>query len=411
MKDAASASSCSAHSHVSRRGFLAAASAAGVTIVKPELVRGSAANSQITLGLLGCGGRGKWIGKLFQKHGGYRFAAVADYFTDRAEAAGALFQVPVDKCFSTLSGYRRVLEAKPDAIVIETPPYFHPEQALAGVEAGCHVYCAKPVAVDAPGCATIADAGRKGTAARRCVLVDFQTRANEFYQEAVRRVHGGDIGPVVAVEAVYYCGATWQAKEASEGLSDPETRLRYWGVDKVLSGDVITEQNVHALDVAAWVMKAPPLRAYGLCGRGGRPPYGTCHDHFAVTYAYPNDVTVAFASKQCGTGYDDIGCRAFGPKGTLDTHYFGLVYIRGEKSYKGGKLGNLFTEGAVQNIASFHDDISKGNYANATVEPSVQSTLVTILGRTAAYKKAEVAWNDLLKQNERLEYSLAGLKS
>ena len=48
--------------------------------------------------------------------------------------------MPAEHCFSGLSGYKRLLDTKPDAIVIEGTPYFHPEQALAGMEAGCHVY-------------------------------------------------------------------------------------------------------------------------------------------------------------------------------------------------------------------------------------------------------------------------------
>ena len=43
--------------------------------------------------------------------------------------------------------------------------------------------------------------------------------------------------------------------------------------------------------------------------------------------------------------------------------------------------------------------------------PSVRSNLTTILGRLAAYKKAEVTWNEMIKSAEKLEYSFAGLKS
>ena len=59
---------------VSRRRFLANTGAAALafSIVKPEQVRGSTANSAVTLGVIGCGGRGTWIADLFQKHGGYR---------------------------------------------------------------------------------------------------------------------------------------------------------------------------------------------------------------------------------------------------------------------------------------------------------------------------------------------------
>ena len=401
------------HKHpgeLSRRGFLAGATAAGLAIVKPELVRGAEANSKIKLGLIGCGGRGNWIANLFAQHGGYEFVAAADYFPDRAEAAATRLKIPSGQSFSGLSGYKRLLDVKPDAIVIESPPYFHAEQAMAGVEAGCHVYCAKPIAVDVPDCLTMAEAGRKATEKQRCLLIDFQTRASDFYQEAVRRVHAGDIGPVISGEAVYYCGPGWGVPQASN-LADSEVRLRFWGVDRILSGDVITEQNIHALDVAAWIVDREPLAAYGTCGNGGRAAVGTCHDHFAAIFTFPNNVMLSFASKQYGSGYDDIGCRMYGPKGTIDTHYFGLVLIHGEKSYKGGKLGNLYTDGVVRNIADFHAHITKGDFANATVAPSVRSNLITILGRTAAYKKAEVTWDELLKAGEKLEFSTAGLKT
>ena len=398
----------------SRRGFLAGTTALGLglSLVKPQSVRGAEANSKVTLGLIGCGGRGNWIANLFNNHGGYQFVGVADYFPDRAAGSGKRLGVPEAKCFSGLSGYKRLLDTKPDAIVVESPPYFHPEQSLAGAEAGCHVYCAKPIAVDVPGCLTIAEAGRKATENKRCMLVDFQTRASEIYQETVRRVHAGDIGPMASGEAVYYCGGTWGGAGALAADPDnPENRLRAWGIDRVLSGDVITEQNIHALDVATWFADSDPLSAYGTCGKKGRSDPGTCNDHFGVIFNFPNDLMVSFASKQYGTGYDDIGCRIFGPKGTADTHYFGIVMIRGEKSYQGGRMGNLYTDGAVTNIGTFHDSITKGDFANPTVTPSVRSNLTTVLGRTAAYKKAEVTWDEMMKTAEKLDFPTAGLKS
>lgn len=398
---------------MSRRGFLAGTAALGVISVSPESVRATQANSKIRLGLIGCGNRGKWIANLFEKHGGYQFVGAADYFAERAAEAAERLKIPAAHAYSGLSGYKRLLELKPDAVVIESPPYFHPEQALAGVQAGCHVYCAKPVAVDVPGCLTIAEVGRIGTQNKRCVMVDFQTRAHDFYREAVRRVQAGDIGTVVFGEAVYYCGVTWGRGE-DPLASDPqnaENRLRLWGLDRVLSGDVITEQNIHALDVATWMVGCDPIKAYGLCGRGGRPDWGTCHDHFSAIFTFPGNVQISFASKQYGTGYDDIGCRMFGSEGTADTHYFGIVMIRGKKSYKGGNVGNLYTDGVVRNIADFHAAIEKGDCSNPTVAPSVRSNLTTILGRTAAYRKAEVTWDEMLRAGEKLEFPTAGLKS
>ena len=398
---------------LSRRRFLAAGAAvAGWTLVQPAWVRGTAANNAVRLGLIGCGGRGMWIGDLFHKHGGYRITAVADYFAERVAQAGQRFGVPENARFTGLKGYLRLLEQPVDAVVIETPPYFHPAQAADAVEAGKHVFLAKPVAVDVPGCLRIQEAGRRATQKKLCFLVDFQTRAHPSYQEAVRRVQQGMIGPLINGEASYLCGPTWQHMDRllRSDPANPEIRLRAWGVDRKLSGDVIVEQNIHALDVATWFLDAAPLRAWG---RGGRKRdfLGDCWDHFACVFQFPGDLLVSFLSKQVGSGIDDIMCRVYGFKGYADTHYFGRVFVRADDDlFNGGELGNLYTDGAVLNIATFHRCIVEGDASNPTVAPSVRSNLTAILGRTAAYRAAEVTWDEMMKSQEAWEVDLRGLK-
>jgi myo-inositol 2-dehydrogenase/D-chiro-inositol 1-dehydrogenase len=393
-----------------RREFLKAAVGAPL-LVSSRAARGSEANSRLTLGFVGTGGRGTWIADLFQKHGGYEIRAAADYFQDRVDAFGEKLQVPPQRRFTGLSAYRRVLDSDVDAVVIESPPCFHPIQAEAAVEAGKHVYLAKPVAVDVPGCRTVEQSGRRAGEKSRVFLVDFQTRTDPFYREAVKRAQYGDIGRIVCGEATYTCGPTWgdQAKWLQERPGDPEMRLRAWGLDRALSGDVITEQNIHALDVATWVLDKAPLRAVGSGGQRARTA-GTCWDNFSVIFSFPQDVIVTFASKQLGDGWDDICCRMYGTDGTLDTHYFGEVSIRGRLPYRGGRIPNLYTDGAVANIAAFHDAITGGDFSNATVGPSVRSNLTTIVGRTAAWRGASVTWDEVLAAGERLEPDLSGLK-
>jgi len=136
---------------LSRRGFMAGAGAAALSLaaVEPQLVRGYPANEKINVGLIGCGGRGTWIAKLFKEHGGYNVVAVADYFQDRVDNCGDQLGVPASNRYTGLKGYLKLLE-KVDAVAVESPPYFHPEQAAAAVEAGKHTYVAKPIAVDVP---------------------------------------------------------------------------------------------------------------------------------------------------------------------------------------------------------------------------------------------------------------------
>lgn len=392
-----------------RRNFLkasAGAAALSFTIARPEWVFGAAENSKIEIGIIGSGGRGKWIGKHFTEHGGYQIVACADYFQDRADELGSKFGVEPSRRYAGLSGYKRLLEGKLDAVVIETPPYFHPEQAAAGVEAGKHVFLAKPIAVDSPGCQSIEESGRQATGKNLCFLVDFQSRTDPFFIEAIRRVHAGEIGRVVSGQAAYLTGRL--GKQAEPGT--PEARLKNWVFDQALSGDIITEQNIHALDIATWILDAAPIRALGTGGRKIRTDVGDCWDHFEVVFTFPDDTALTFHSKQCGRGADDIMARIYGETGSIDAHYGGQVAISGDKAYEGGSTKSVFGEGAIRNVATFHESITQGNWSNPTVAPSVRSNLTTILGRTAAYTGKEVTWDGLLAAGEKLDPKLTGLE-
>ena len=88
---------------------------------------------KIKLGVIGNGGRGAWIAKLFQKHGGYEMHAVADYFQEVADKCGDELGVDKARRFSTLSGYKKLFESGVEAVALETPPYFFPEHARAAL--------------------------------------------------------------------------------------------------------------------------------------------------------------------------------------------------------------------------------------------------------------------------------------
>ncbi|MBN2136874.1 MAG: Gfo/Idh/MocA family oxidoreductase [Sedimentisphaerales bacterium] len=403
---------------LTRRGFMAGAGAAALsfTIADPAAVRTYGANSKINLGIIGCGGRGTWITDLFNKHGGYNITATADYFKDRADNCGGAFNVPESRRYTGLSNYKKMFDYV-DAVAIISPPYFHPSQAADAVAAGKHVYVAKPIAVDVPGCQSIGASGAKATAEKLCFLIDFQTRADQYYIEALRRVKAGALGDFTFGEATYHAGCpfggmydTWR-----KNPKDPEVRLRAWGLDNILSGDIITEQNIHTLDVMNWIMGEAPLWAVGTGGRTTRP-VGTCWDHFAVLFQYPGDIGITFSSRQSdgfGTQPEGIRNRMFGSKGVLETEYGGQVVLRakGDAFYKGGRSPGIYQEGAVTNIATFHKSITEGIYDNPTVAESVRSNLITILGRTAAYEKRQVTWKEMLEKGEKLDAGLKGLKA
>jgi predicted dehydrogenase len=245
--------------------------------------------------------------------------------------------------------------------------------------------------------------------------VDFQTRADQYYIEALKRVRDGAIGDFVFGEATYHAGCPFKSKYDT-WRSDPdnsENRLRAWGLDRILSGDIITEQNIHTLDVMSWIMDSEPVYAVGTGDRTVRP-VGTCNDHFTLVFEYPNNIGITFSSRQIegyGTKPDGIRNRMFGSKGVLETAYGGQVIIRGENFYRGGSSPGIYKEGAQTNIKTFYNNIIQGKYDNSTVPPSVRSNMVTILGRTAAYNKRKVTWKRLLNNPEKLDANLKGLKT
>ncbi|MGA2742221.1 MAG: hypothetical protein ABSG65_32870 [Bryobacteraceae bacterium] len=75
-----------------RRDFVKTA-AAGVLLLKPQTVFGPQANSAIEVGLIGCGGRGNWIGAFFPEFTGARIVALADVIRERLDATQSSFKV------------------------------------------------------------------------------------------------------------------------------------------------------------------------------------------------------------------------------------------------------------------------------------------------------------------------------
>lgn len=390
-------------SPTSRRRFLHSSMAVGGLMVLPsQTVFGTQANSAVELGIIGCGGRGNWIGGHFIEFTTTRIVALHDPFRDKLEATAEKFKVDRARLYSGLEGYKDLLASRLDAVAIESPPYFHPEQAAAAVAAGKHVFLAKPVAVDVVGCKSILESGEKAKG-KVSFLVDFQTRAQPAFQEAARRVHSGALGAPVLGHVFYHTGRL--RPQAPAGAPPAEARLRNWVFDKALSGDIIVEQNIHVLDVANWYLQSHPLRAFGTGGRKARVDVGDCWDHFLVTYWYPGDVRVDFSSAQFTKGFHDMCIRIYGSAGTVDSHYGGFVRVTGDNPWPGVEKDDTFREGAIANVKNFIESIRSGRLLNNAAE-SVESNLTAVLGRMAAYNERTVSWEEMLRSNEKLEANL-----
>src|SRR5579859_5557602 len=411
---------------VDRRKFLkSAATAAGVMFIKPGLVRGTAANSALRVGLLGCGGRGTEDATNLIETGNARVVALADLFRDQLDAAHAGFDklqqakgyaaIDASQLFVGPEAYRQIAHSKEvDAIVVATPPYYHPHHLEAIVAAGKHVYLEKPVAVDVPGALKVMEIGKR-VEGKLSLDVGFQIRDCPPFVEMVRRIHAGALGKIVCGEAYYLTG--YIDRPAWPNASPTERRLRNWVHDRVLSGDIIVEQNIHVIDICNWILQGHPLKASGTGGRQGRPADdGDAFGNYNVVFHYPEGVDVTFSSTQFAKGWWDVTERFFGTKGTSQSPYTGPLGIWGDEPWQAAgspakdkaepqafSVTGSFTSNLefadTEKKKAFVESISSGNFHNQAAK-GAESALSCMLARTSAYKGHEVTWDELMKSTE-----------
>lgn len=405
-------------SSLSRREFVggAVATAAAWAASNAPLVHAAepdGAARKIKLGVVGCGGRGAWIASLFRQHGGYEMHAVADYFPEVAESAGNALGVAKTRRFSGLSGYRRLIESGVEAVALETPPCFFPEHVQAAVDARLHVYMAKPVAVDVPGCLKVDAAAKKATADKLCFLVDYQMPTDPHNLECAKRFGEGAVARLGMVKSFYY-GGYFDDRPLTKTI---ESRLRslVWVNDTAIGGSYHVNACIHPIQAMMWVLGKTPVAAAGISRIARAAPHGDSHDMYGITYEFADGPIWTHTGRHANgtTGPDDplATCEFLG-EAYMRIGYGGRAFIRGgPEHYAGGTIDDLYKAGAVRNIASFHQQITEGKCANETVRMGIDSCLATILGREACLRKGRMTMEELLKANRRLEVDLTGLKT
>ncbi len=415
-----------ARNKLGRREFLGAAAAASFVILKPQQVRGTAANSQVRFGILGCGGRATAEATSFVENAGARVTAIADLFADQLEKGRQHFDslqqakgyAPIDSAqlFKGPNSYQQIADSKEvDFILITTPPYFHPHHLETVVAAGKHVYCEKPVAIDVPGAHHVIGIGEK-VQGKLSLAVGFQIRNAPPMVELTKRIHDGALGTIGCGLAYYYC-AHIDRPEWPNASAD-EKRLRNWVWDRKLSGDIIVEQNIHVIDMCNWMLKGHPVKAVGMCDRKIRTDAGDCKDNFNVLFTYPNNVQISFGSAQYDHPTFDAAVRLIGSDGASESHYDWRVNITGKEPWDAGlrpaggeefsaagKFAGALDHADSEKEKAFIESITSGQFLNQAAL-GAESAMSAMLGRNAAYSGKPLTWEELQKSKEVLDPKL-----
>lgn len=370
---------------LSRRNLMqTGAAAAAFSVVAPQSVRGSQANSRISVGLVGVGGRGSFDASIVHADPRAEITALCDLYDDQIEQGKQKIKVANPKVYKD---FEQLLASDVDAVIIATPPFEHPRMLEAAVQAGKHVYCEKPMGVDPEGCFRVIQTGRRA-GPKVNISVGFQQRYASTYLEAEKRIKAGQIGDMVNARAYWISGDPFKRRP----YDDPETaRLRNWFSYRQLSGDIIVEQDCHNFDVLHWFMGGVPVSAVGYGGIKVRTSMDIL-DHLSVAFQWPNEMVVNYEANQYTPRFaSKVGEEFTGDKGYISVSRQHMTHVRAVGESETIKPPR---EVSIDALEAFLDRVETGNYENVA-ERSARSTMIAILGRTAIYSRQEITWKGL----------------
>lgn len=393
---------------LSRRDFLAAsATAAAVgSLAGPRAV---AAQDTLNVGLIGCGGRGSGAAlQALRANPANRLVAMADLFSDAIESsllnlsessASEQIDVPPQRRFVGFDAFSQLIAADVDVVLLATTPHFRPQHLKAAIAADKHVFCEKPVAVDAPGIRSVYETVEVARQKKLTLVTGFCYRYSEPDRELFKRIHKGAIGRITAMHSTYNTSELWY-REPQPDWTEMEHQMRNWLYYTWLSGDHLVEQAIHNVDKMCWAMNGQlPIQATALGGRQVRtdPKYGNVFDHFSVAYDYADGVRGLLDCRQQNGCSDQVGDRIFGTKGT--------AIIDAQRSHEIRRKKKVWRYDVDYNdmYQSEHDALFAAVRSGRPINDGVQmtdSTMMAILGRMAAYTGQTITWDQALASEE-----------
>jgi myo-inositol 2-dehydrogenase/D-chiro-inositol 1-dehydrogenase len=345
--------------NTTRRDFfknsgIATATGLGLMIAKPEIVRGSQANSALSVGLIGCGRRGVAISGIFAKNEFAKIAAICDIYDDQIKEASQKF-----------SGAR-------------TFKNYHDLE--------------KPAGEDAAGCRRVIEAAKKADKTKR-ISVDFQQRYGKDYRKVHEIVKSGELGGIKQIRASWLGGPT----PIRTGHPASEEKMRNWLFYREYSGDILIEQDCHNIDVVNWFMGTHPVKAFGYGGRQVRTDIGNVMDNLTATYKFANGVVFGYDANQMSQGgFSDVSETFICEKGAINVSRKGYKLYNSKNRYAPPQevvTKYDITEDAVND---FIDGARNGRLENAAFT-AAESTLTAIMAREAIYKEKEMNFEAIAK--------------
>ena len=349
----------------SRRQFLKTASAgAAMAFTATSYAKIVGANQRISLGLIGCGGRGyqAHMGGVhpFDKEQNVEFTAVSDPWRQRRERAAARAKDWYGRPARQFASFRDVVAlADVDAVMIASPDHLHCLHLEAAIQAKKDAYVEKPLAMSMETLNRVFDLVK---ASKQVVQMGTQVRSYPSSAGCKKLFASGAIGKVSRIEqcrngAKPYWYSWMQRSEPikaedvdwKEFLMDRPMRpfngklLTGWCGFREFTDGPIANLGCHFIDLYNYIVGAKlPLNCVAQGGTVTWKDEGfTCPDHCQAVWTYPEGFMVSY-STNFGNSSGSV-FKIYGDQGTIDLTKWATPSYSAAGAIKPSKLPKVDT--------------------------------------------------------------------
>jgi predicted dehydrogenase len=343
--------------HVSRREFLdaLAVGAAGLAVRTTAKSYGQilGSNNRLNFAVIGLNSRGyAHLSSLKANQGAARISHLCDVDSNILGKFAAAARKEMGEAPATDKDFRRILERKEvDAITIATPDHLHTPIAIAGLQAGKHVYVEKPCSHNPAEGQMLLQAQQKY---QKLVQMGTQQRSSPHTIEIVQKIHEGLIGKPYLAKA-WYCNVRKSIGTGKEVpvpatldwdlWQGPAPRRPYrdnlhpynWHWFRTYGTGESLNNGTHEVDVCRWALAVDyPQRVTSSGGRYQFKDDWQFYDTLVTSFEY-EDRMLTWEGKSCqGMKYygRDRGSAIMGTTGTVvvDRDGYEIYDLTGKKT-------------------------------------------------------------------------------
>jgi predicted dehydrogenase len=384
---------------MNRRTFLAATAAAQSRIL--------GANDRVRAGIIGAGGRGRYLTGQF-KEAGAEVGAVCDVYEPNLQAG--LKEASTGA--KTFRDYRRLLEDKSfDAVIVATPDHWHARMVIDAVEAGKDVYVEKPMAHTIDEGFRMIEAVRR---TKRVVQVGTQRRSMELFQTARKLMEARRLGEVRLVTSAWFNNQAslnnrklagdldwkqWLGSAPARPVDEQRFFNWYWFWD--YSGGLLIGQAAHVIDCIQWYMNAPAPVAVTCVGTKPAMAGAEVPETATINIEFPDYLatfTLGYRAMRYNAFNDQIQ-QYHGDKARLDLgrESYALWPESQERVMKveveDKAPGAFFNFATLAHVRNFLECCASRKEPNAPVEAGQATALVLCLAMESLRSGKRLRWN------------------